>query len=214
MATTGSEPVHFFAVVGMGLRGRQRHVSHSFAARFAFPAIEHWREDFAGARKLRIGYLSADFRRHATALLMAELFERHDKSCFEIVAYSHGPVDRGELSARLRAAFDDLVDIRAMTDVEAARRITADRIDILVELKGYTKGARTGIAAQRPAPVQESFVPLASYGLPLPASRLQSRPPHPGQGKPRRRNRLGRAPEINLIARQFGNSQPRASASI
>ena len=83
-----------------------------------------------------------------------ELFERHDKSCFEIVAYSHGADDCGELSARLRAAFDDCGDIRAMTDTEAARRITADGIDILVELKGYTKGARTGIAARKWAPVQ------------------------------------------------------------
>jgi len=75
---------------------------------------------------------------------MAELFERHDKSCFEIVAYSHGPDGRGELSAQLPAAFDDCVDIRAMTDAEAARRITADGLDILVEFKGYTKGACTG----------------------------------------------------------------------
>jgi hypothetical protein len=73
----GSEPVHFFAV-GMGLSAAgQWHVSRSFAARFAAPAIEHRREDFAGARKLRSGYLSADFRRLAAALLMAELFERH-----------------------------------------------------------------------------------------------------------------------------------------
>jgi protein O-GlcNAc transferase len=81
-----------------------------------------------------------------------------DKSCFEIVAYSHGPDDRSELLRRLRGAFDDFIDIREMTDEEAARRIKADRIDILVELKGYTKGARTGIAARRPAPVQLSFV--------------------------------------------------------
>jgi protein O-GlcNAc transferase len=159
MAATGSEPVHFFAVVGMGLSAAGNGTCPTLSRLVSHSPRSSTGVDFAGARKLRIGYLSADFRRHATALLMAELFERHDKSCFEIVAYSHGPVDRGELSARLRAAFDDLVDIRAMTDVEAARRITADRIDILVELKGYTKGARTGIAAQRPAPVQESFVP-------------------------------------------------------
>jgi protein O-GlcNAc transferase len=145
ITAAGSEPVHPFAVLGMGLSAAgQWHVSRSFAARFAAPAIEHRREDFVGARKLRIGYPSADFRRHAAALLMAELFERHDKSCFEIVAYSHGPDGRGELSAQLPAAFDDCVDIRAMTDAEAARRITADGLDILVEFKGYTKGACTG----------------------------------------------------------------------
>jgi protein O-GlcNAc transferase len=69
------------------------------------------------------------------------------KSCFEIIAYSHGADDRSELGARLRGAFEEFVDIRAMTDDEAAKRIKADRIDILVELKGYTKGARTGISS-------------------------------------------------------------------
>jgi protein O-GlcNAc transferase len=89
---------------------------------------------------------------------MAELFERHDKSKFEIIAYSHAPDDRSELSRRLRYAFDGFIDIRAMTDAEASSRIKADKIDILVDLKGYTKGARTGITARRPAPIQVSFV--------------------------------------------------------
>jgi predicted O-linked N-acetylglucosamine transferase (SPINDLY family) len=80
----------------------QMRAAHAFAENFKAPAFEHRREDFAGARKLKIGYLSSDFCRHATALLMAELFERHDKSCFEIVAYSHGPDDRSELLRRLR----------------------------------------------------------------------------------------------------------------
>jgi protein O-GlcNAc transferase len=89
---------------------------------------------------------------------MAEFFERHDRSCFETFAYSHGAADHSELGVRPRAAFDEFVDLRAMTDDVAAKRIKADRIDILVELKGYTKGARTGISAQRPAPVQVSFI--------------------------------------------------------
>jgi predicted O-linked N-acetylglucosamine transferase (SPINDLY family) len=73
-------------------------------------------------------------------------------------AYSHGLEDRSELGQRLRQAFDEFVDIRAMRDDEAAGRIKSDRIDILVELKGYTKGARTGISARKAAPVQVSFV--------------------------------------------------------
>ena len=159
LMASAREPVHPFPVLSMALNeAEQLGVARSFAASFAAAPIEHKREDYAGARKLRIGYLSADFCRHATALLMAELFERHDKSCFETFAYSHGPEDRSELGARLRAAFDEFVDLRAMTDAAAARRIKADGIDILVELKGYTKGARTGIAAQRPAPVQVSFI--------------------------------------------------------
>jgi protein O-GlcNAc transferase len=159
LMASAHEPVHPFPVLSMGLSAdEQFRVARSYAASFAATPIEHRREDYAGARKLRIGYLSADFCRHATALLMAELFEHHDKSCFEIVAYSHGPEDRSELSLRLRGAFDKFIDLRKMTDDKAAKRIKADRIDILVELKGYTKGARTGISAQRPAPVQVSFI--------------------------------------------------------
>jgi protein O-GlcNAc transferase len=89
---------------------------------------------------------------------MAEHFERHEKSCFETFAYSHGPEDHSELGVRLRNAFDKFIDLRKMTDDEAAKSIKADRIDILIELKGFTKGARTGISARRPAPLQVSFI--------------------------------------------------------
>ncbi|HUB63100.1 MAG TPA: tetratricopeptide repeat protein [Methylocella sp.] len=159
LMTSASEPVHPFPVLSMKLKADEHLcVARSYAASFVATPIEHRREDYAGARKLRIGYLSADFCRHATALLMAELLERHDRSCFEIIAYSHGADDRSELGTRLRSAFNEFIDIRKMTDDDAAKRIKADRIDILVELKGYTKGARTGIAARRPAPVQVSFI--------------------------------------------------------
>lgn len=159
IAKPQSPPVDPFAMLSMNTSAaEQLHAAQRFAAGFKAQAFEHRREDYSGARKLRIGYLSADFGRHATALLMAELFERHDKSSFEIIAYSHGPDDRSELGLRLREAFDHFADIQSMTDSEAAQRIKEDRIDILVELKGYTKGARTGIAARRPAPVQASFV--------------------------------------------------------
>lgn len=156
-----SEPVHPFATLGMRTSAaEQLRIARNFAASLmvGVKRFTHARPEGATGRKLRIGYLSADFCRHATALLTAELFERRDSSSFEIVAYSHGPDDRSEMSARLRAAFDHFVDICAMTDEEAAERIHADKIDILVELKGYTKGARTGIAARRPAPIQVSFL--------------------------------------------------------
>jgi protein O-GlcNAc transferase len=159
LAEDGGEPAHPFAVLSMGAGAPlQMRVARAFAENFKTPTFELAREKYPGARKLKIGYLSADFCRHATALLMAGLFERHDKSRFEIIAYSHGPDDQSELSLRLRRSFDGFVDIRAMTDDAAARRIEADKIDILVELKGYTKGARAGIAARRPTPVQVSYV--------------------------------------------------------
>jgi predicted O-linked N-acetylglucosamine transferase (SPINDLY family) len=74
--------------------------SHAAAISAGVEQFTPAQEVYAGGRKLRIGYLSADFCRHATALLMAELLERHDKTRFEIIAYSHGPDDFSALGAR------------------------------------------------------------------------------------------------------------------
>ena len=113
----------------------------------------------AGKReRIRLGYLSGDFHQHATAQLIAELFERHDRSRFEIVGYSYGPDDHSPMRARLASAFDRLIDIRTLPHGEAASRIHADEIDILIDLKGYTHLARPAIAAHRPAPVQVSYL--------------------------------------------------------
>jgi protein O-GlcNAc transferase len=112
----------------------------------------------AKRERIRLGYLSGDFHQHATAQLMAELFERHDRSRFEIAGYSYGPDDHSPMRARLASAFDRLIDIRALPHREAASRIHADGIDILVDLKGYTHQARPAIAAHRPAPVQVSYL--------------------------------------------------------
>ncbi len=109
-------------------------------------------------RRIRIGYLSNDFYHHATAFLAVELFERHDRDRFEIFAYSHGPNDESPMRARLLKAFDHFIEVGALSDVEAARRIRADGIDILVDLKGYTQGSRTEILALRPAPVQVNYL--------------------------------------------------------
>ncbi len=130
--------------------------ARAFRAR---PSFDH-RRPAAGerGRKLRIGYLSGDFFRHATAMLMAGLFEEHDRARFEIVAYSHGADDGSELRSRLDKAFDRFVDLTGMDDRAAAQRIYDDRVDILVELKGYTQYSRSEIAAHRPAPIQVNFV--------------------------------------------------------
>jgi predicted O-linked N-acetylglucosamine transferase (SPINDLY family) len=108
--------------------------------------------------RLRIGYLSADFHQHATAYLIAELFELHDRSRFEVCAYSYGPDDGGEMRKRLVRACDRFVDVTTASYQEAARRIYEDGIDILADLKGYTKSARTQIVALRPAPIQVSYL--------------------------------------------------------
>jgi predicted O-linked N-acetylglucosamine transferase (SPINDLY family) len=108
--------------------------------------------------KLTIGYLSADYRAHATACLIAELFERHDRGRFAVFGYSYGPDDGSPMRRRLAETFDRFVDVRDLSFLEAARRIAADEVDILVDLKGYTMDARAQIAAYRPAPVQVSYL--------------------------------------------------------
>ncbi|WP_051357008.1 tetratricopeptide repeat protein [Azorhizobium doebereinerae] len=110
------------------------------------------------ARRIRIGYLSSDFHHHATAFLAVEMFERHDRAKFEVFAYSHSPDDKSAMRQRVIEAFDHFVEVGDMTNAEAARRIRADGIDILVDLKGYTLGCRTEIMALRPAPVQVNYL--------------------------------------------------------
>ncbi|OAN48724.1 tetratricopeptide repeat protein [Magnetospirillum moscoviense] len=112
----------------------------------------------AAKDKIRIGYLSADLHRHATAFLMAELFERHDRARFETHAFSYGPDDGSLMRKRLTRAFDSFIDIRAASPRQAARVIHDFKIDILVDLKGYTQHARPGILAFRPAPVQVNYL--------------------------------------------------------
>ncbi|MCW2243329.1 O-linked N-acetylglucosamine transferase, SPINDLY family protein [Azospirillum canadense] len=112
-----------------------------------------------GARdRLRVGYLSADFQEHATAALIAELIERHDRRRVEVIGYSYGPDDGGPMRRRLAGAFDRFVDLSTVPHAEAAARIHDDGVDILVDLKGHTQGARIEIPAQRPAPVQVQWL--------------------------------------------------------
>jgi protein O-GlcNAc transferase len=110
------------------------------------------------AGRSRIGYLSSDFHDHATAYLIAELIERHDRDRFEIHGYSYGADPGGAMRARLVSAFDRFTDIDALTHRDAAARIRAYDIDILVDLKGHTYRARPKILAFRPAPVQVNYL--------------------------------------------------------
>lgn len=108
--------------------------------------------------RLRIGYLSWDYHQHATSYLIAELFELHDRDRFEVFAYSYGPDDGSAIRSRLRTASDHFIDLAAVSHAEAAQAIYRDGIDILVDLKGYTMGARPQIMALRPAPVQVNWL--------------------------------------------------------
>jgi predicted O-linked N-acetylglucosamine transferase (SPINDLY family) len=108
--------------------------------------------------KLTIGYLSADFHEHATAYLIAELIEKHNRDRFKVIGYSYGPDDSSAMRSRLANAFDQFVDARNLSFAAAAQRIQKDQVDILVDLKGFTRNARTQIMALRPAPIQVNYL--------------------------------------------------------
>lgn len=113
-------------------------------------------------RRLRVGYVSSDLRDHAIGYLMAEMFELHDREKVEVFAYYCGrPANEG-LNLRLREAIEHWVDITPMSDDEAAARIAADGIDILVDVNGFTRDARSAVFARRPAPVQVNWLGFPS----------------------------------------------------
>jgi predicted O-linked N-acetylglucosamine transferase (SPINDLY family) len=110
------------------------------------------------ARRLRVGYVSSDLRDHAVGYLMAELFESHRRSDVEVFAYYCGPESNSALTARIKSAVEHWSDIRSLGDDEAARQIAADGIDILVDVNGHTRDARTAVFARRPAPIQVNWL--------------------------------------------------------
>lgn len=107
-------------------------------------------------RRLRIGYVSADFRRHAVAYFVEPVLAHHDHEACEILCYSD-VAKPDEVTRRLRKYADRWVDCRGMSDDEVARRIRMDEVDILVDLAGHTAGNRLLTFARKPAPVQVSW---------------------------------------------------------
>jgi protein O-GlcNAc transferase len=112
----------------------------------------------ASDKRIRIAYFSRDFRDHPVAHLLRGAFALHDRSRFEVHAYSFGPQDGSEYRREIAASVDRFVDISAATDDEAAAVISAARIDLLVDLMGHTTGNRLAVLARRPAPVQAHYL--------------------------------------------------------
>jgi predicted O-linked N-acetylglucosamine transferase (SPINDLY family) len=108
--------------------------------------------------RIRIAYLSPDFREHPMAQLIAGLIESHDRSAFEITGVYYGPEVGDEWHHRLRNAFDRFHDVRTKSDAEVAALLREHAIDIAVDLCGYTLYERHAIFEQRPAPVQVSYL--------------------------------------------------------
>jgi predicted O-linked N-acetylglucosamine transferase (SPINDLY family) len=135
------------------LQCAQSWVAHSFRMPAPHRLGQPHRHD-----RIRVGYLSADFHQHATSQLMAGVFEHHDRARFEVSALSIGPDDGSQMRRRIAAAFDRFVDARQRSDADIADLINSLEIDLLIDLKGYTQDARTGILAMRPAPIQVNYL--------------------------------------------------------
>ncbi|MCC6301814.1 MAG: tetratricopeptide repeat protein [Gammaproteobacteria bacterium] len=108
-------------------------------------------------RRLRLGYVSADFCVHSVAYFFEGILAAHDRARFSVACYyNHNQQDA--MSERLRALADDWVCCRGMTDEQLAGRIRADGIDILIDLSGHTRGNRLPVFARKPAPVQVTYL--------------------------------------------------------
>jgi len=122
------------------------------------PAPALWKKKRRHRAKIRVGYVSGEFREHATAILTVGLYEAHDKSNFEIFAFDNGWSDGSPTRKRLEVAFDKFIDISNLTGRTAADAILNEEVDILVNLNGYFGLSRMEIFAQRPAPIQVNYL--------------------------------------------------------
>jgi len=133
-----------------------------------FPKVETvWRGPLCAHEKIRIGYISPDFREHAVGHLIASLFGRHDKARFELYGFSTA-TDESALHVRIKSAFDHFIDIGPMNHEQAAQCIRDNEIDILIDLAGHTRHSGLNAMAFKPAPVQVTWLGFpGSTGAPF-----------------------------------------------
>jgi protein O-GlcNAc transferase len=140
------------------LRCAQNSVARQASAPPSWPRFDPGQR---GGGKIRIAYLSADFRAHVMGYQIAELIERHDRDRFEVLGVSFAVDDGSAIRARLIRGFDRFLDVRARSDREVAQALRALEVDIAIDLMGHTRDARLGILAQRAAPIQVSYLGYA-----------------------------------------------------
>lgn len=125
-------------------------------------STRRWQRERYRHDRIRLAYVSADFREHAVAHLAAGLFEEHDRARFETIAVSLNPTDGSELRTRLEGAFEHFVDASHLDSEAVARKLREFEADIAVDLMGFTAGARPEIFAFRPCPIQVSYLGFAA----------------------------------------------------
>jgi protein O-GlcNAc transferase len=137
----------------------QRRCAEAFARdEIPAPPTPLWRGQAWHHDRVRIAYMSSDFRQHAMSHLIARLFELHDRSRFEVIGISLGADDGGPQRARIAAAVEQFHDVHTRSDLQIASLIRELEVDILIDLNGWSFGGRSGILAHRPAPIQMSYL--------------------------------------------------------
>jgi predicted O-linked N-acetylglucosamine transferase (SPINDLY family) len=117
-----------------------------------------WRGERYYHDRVRVAYLSADFRQHPVSVSSVGMFECHDKSRFEITAISIGPNDKSKMRKRLGESVERFIDAKTYSDDQIVSLIKELEIDILIDLAGFTKDSRTNILARRSAPIQVNYL--------------------------------------------------------
>ena len=153
-----SQPFYLLTLSDDALQHQQTSKNYSQDKHRFNPLLGPFTRHSEEQEKIRVGYFSADFRNHALSILAVELFELHDKSKFETIAFSFGADDKSPMRLRLSQAFSQFIDVSAMTDLEIAKLARNLQIDIAVDLSGYTSNSRTGIFSYRAAPIQLSYL--------------------------------------------------------
>jgi predicted O-linked N-acetylglucosamine transferase (SPINDLY family) len=116
---------------------------------------------YAKNKKIKIGYFSPDFSDHPVAYLVTELLEKHDKSKFELFAFSLSPRIESETRLRIEKPFDEFFDVENLSDRDVASLARQKKIDIAIDLAGYTTNSRPGIFSMNTAPIQINFLGYA-----------------------------------------------------
>lgn len=133
-----------------------------FAEHFCPPHQPLWQGEKYHHAKIKIAYVSPDFREHPVGHLIAGVFEQHDQNRFETIAVSLGIDDSSQLRQRMMAAFDEFIDVRQMTSYDIAKMLRKKEVDILIDLAGFTADSRPDLFAWRPAPVQINYLGYSS----------------------------------------------------
>lgn len=151
---------HPFAFLSMSSSAQEQLDSAKawVARKYPTADVPIWRGETYKHDRIRLAYVSSDFREHATSYLAAGMFECHDKFRFEVTAVALGAEDRSDMRRRLQSSFEHFIDASTLSDDETASRIAKSQIDVLVDLNGFTHGCRPGVFARRPSPVQVSYL--------------------------------------------------------